>query len=273
MRFGFTLFSLLLLTACASNVKTLRDLKPEGADFTHVLASEYQAYSESESEQGRLFAAEHYAGKGVKLLKGEVVEPDMPDSSLPDAIGQESVAARGRLMKLMNDKIKKSAPQKLARAQLLFDCWQYELKKHIDQEQAPCADEFHSTMAELHTLADAALYNQTATYTLAFAAGSTKISVKNHVLIKKIAHGVIRRKQYAIDIRGHSNDGEAAARLGEARLGAVKKAFVQAGVPLVHIEGLNEDDSEKVYLSSDARPKDDDKLVVTVKTQNKSKGL
>ena len=41
-------------------------------------------------------------------------------------------------MALLTDDMKREVPQQLARAQLLFECWQHEIRKRINQGLAPC---------------------------------------------------------------------------------------------------------------------------------------
>ena len=65
--------------------------------------------------------------------------------------------------------MKREAPQELARVQLLFDCWQHEIKGASNQELAPCEDEFQSTLAELQNIAGFASYNEETEHTLTFA--------------------------------------------------------------------------------------------------------
>ena len=106
MRHLALICSLFLLVGCTSEVQRLHDLNPPANDFPSALASEYQAYADSEAEQGRSWTAGHYADKGLKALKGEAVEPELPDTSLSAQSQQELADARAQLMKLLTDDVK-----------------------------------------------------------------------------------------------------------------------------------------------------------------------
>src|SRR5271170_6806366 len=98
MRRAVFIGCILLLSGCASPLAKLRELNPQTDDFAGSLASEYLAYADSEAEQGRKLVAEHYAGKGLKAMKGEAVDPEPIDASLAPYDQEQLTAARAQLM-------------------------------------------------------------------------------------------------------------------------------------------------------------------------------
>jgi len=264
MRHRSFIYLLLLLTGCTSPLQQLKNIHPAAEDFPSSLASEYLAYADSEAEQGRQFAAEHYAGKGMKALKGEKVEPEAVDAKLPPVSREELTAARAQLMTVLNDNVKQTSPQKLAHAQLLFDCWQYELKRNLNQEKAPCGDEFKSTMAELQEVADPLIYSNATKHAILFAEKSTALSDEALATIKDIATQAKGAKRYTIQISGHIGKRAAQRTLSERRLSIVRKAFVQAGIPPRYIRVRKHGGAKAVVLSGDALP-DTKKIFITLK--------
>ncbi len=109
---------------------------------------------------------------------------------------KELTAARAQLMATMSDTMKKEAPQELARAQLLFDCWQHEINKRINEELAPCEEEFKSTMTELDSFA----YTEETDHTLTFAKKNARLTPKDYAMIKDIGRQVKHISRYIIEI-------------------------------------------------------------------------
>jgi len=269
MRRSALLFSLFLLTGCVGSVHRLRDLNPEAEDFPSALASEYQAYADSEMELGRLFSAEHYADKGLRALKGEVVEPDAPSERLSGAKKQELVEARMQLTKVMTDDIKNSSPHKLARVQLLYDCWLHEIEKGIDQEKAPCGSEFRNDITTLQEAADAKVYGAESNKVVIFAAKSTTLDDAGKATVKEVADSVAGIPSYRIKLIIYSGRAAHQKQLTDARVSAVRKALVKAGVKDRHIRIKKEGGSKVVILSRDGIAMDTKKVTIMVKTHQK----
>lgn len=144
---------LLLLSGCTGSLSELRSLAPAPDDFSSALAAEYLAYSEAELEQGRGQAADHFAAKGVEAAKTRIVPPDA-------AKGAELEAARAALVVVLTDDVKHVAPQKAARAQLLFECWNAQEPKKQPSRPVSCADSFAVAMEELQAVADSLIHGK-----------------------------------------------------------------------------------------------------------------
>lgn len=272
MRYLAPILCLFLLPGCTGNLDHLRDLNPQADDFKTSLASEYQSYADSEMELYRMFSAEYYAGKGLKAMKGEAVEPDFPKENQPAAKEQELLDARAQLMKLLTDDMKAAHPQKLARAQLLYDCWQHEIERGIDQEKAPCGAEFRSSITELQDAVDAKEYGRETQRIIQFAAKSTGLDDAAKAAVADVAAAVKGLPQYRVQLLVYYGRKASQKQMTDERLNVVRKALVKAGVNERHIRTRKVGGSKVVILSRDGIAMDTKKITVTVKTQNVSKG-
>jgi outer membrane protein OmpA-like peptidoglycan-associated protein len=272
MRHLALVFSALLLTGCTMGVHKLHDLNPSANDFNSALASEYSAYADSESEQHRYFAAEHYADKGLKALKGETVEPETPDSSLAPEQQQELAEARATIMKLMTPQIKEVAPQQLARSQLLFDCWQHQLSKDLNQVQAPCGEEFKSSLAELQEASDPLVYGKESTQQIAFAFKSTRLDSAGAAALHDIAAGLQGKTRYTVELNAYIGKLAWQRKLSESRITVVRRALVKDGIPENHIRVRKQGSAKAVILSRDTVALNTKVVTVTVKTHKPTAG-
>ena len=264
MRTPLLFLSLLLLTGCAMDASRLHDLNPQASDFPSALASEYEAYADSEKEQGHFLSANHFANKGLKALAGETVDPEDAEN-IPEA-----AEGRATLLKLLTPEIKKDAPQQAARAQLLFDCWQHELRKKQDQEQSPCADAFKSGLSELQEAADPLIYGQEITETISFAPQSADIDSNGINTIKSVAHKVSGVQHYRVQLDAYVTSATQ-RKLTDTRIAAVRRALINEKVSERSIHSKKTSISKAVILSDDDDV-DDKNITITVNSHSSSKG-
>lgn len=269
MRHAALIVSLLLLSGCATPLHKLKEINPNANDFNSSLASEYLAYADSESEQGRKLTAQRYADKGLKALKNETVLPQEADKSLTDEQQKELAAARIKLIALLNDDMKRVTPQKLAHAQLLFDCWQYQLSKDLNQEKAPCADEFASTLTELQEVSDSFTYTMKSTHAVTFARSSAKLNASDKATLKAVADSM--KESDLVEIEGHATSGAPGEKLSAQRLAAIKAVLIEAGVVEQHIRVKAQHDGAAVYLGGEKPKANRARVTITVKTYSGDK--
>jgi len=273
MRPIYSLPLLLALSACAMSVKELREKNPAADDFPSALASEYQGYADSEYEQGRLMSAEHFASKGLDSLKGGNVEPETPDSGLAADQQQALGEARAQLAKLLNDDMKRVNPQKLARAQLLYDCWQNEVPRKLSQLKAPCQGEFNSTVAELQEVSDAIQFGMEKTYVVVFQPKSVALDEQALATVKDVAGRVAALPRYRVMLVTYTGKRPAQRHIVERRLSSVRRALVKAGVGGKNIRVKKHGGSTVVILSRDNIAVDTKKITIIVKTHETRKEL
>lgn len=256
------LLALPLLSACTSSVTKLQTLNPPANDFPSALAAEYSAFATSEKERGRSFTASHFAHKGLDALEGKTVEPDALDESLPPKDQAELAEGRAQLVKLLNPAVKDAAPQELARAQLMFDCWQRQRKEDMPPEKALCQAEFNTTLTQL--IEDVG-FDGRFRRTLSFAPNVTKLSDEHNALITEVmCHVSDLAGDYWVQLRAYVGKKSSQRKLTEARIGNVKKALVKAGVPADHIRIKKEGSAKAVILSKDTIAVDTKIVTVTV---------
>ncbi len=244
----------ILLAGCTSNLQQLKEINPDAIDFQSSLASEYLAYSESEIEQGRSQSADYYAGKGVKASKGEKIGPDMVNNSSPDA--KKLAKARQDLVGLLNDDVKNIAPQKAARAQLLFDCWNgQETHAKMDIKDS-CASEFSTSYKEVLMVADSIEFGEASSNRIEFVPGSAELGDDEIDIIGEIAQQLKGKKYYIIKlIAGMDIKDIKSKYLADRRLKNTRAELVKARIPKKKII-FGKPDTEKssadaVHLSND----------------------
>lgn len=257
--------ALLSLTGCASNLDRLRDADPQANDFPSALAAEYLAFANSEAELGHHQSADYFAQKGLRAHKGEVVLPEAVDPNLPVVRQKELESARKQLMTMETDDVKRVSPQKLARAQLLFDCWQQQLNKGVNPEVAealaPCADEFKSSMNELQPVANSFIYGAETTQYVQFATNSTELNQESLDVLQKIADRVNTGKKYTLTLTGIADHKHHI--LLQRRLRTVKETLVAKGVNAKNIR-FKEPGSKAVLLSNDKVAANNDQITITI---------
>lgn len=236
----FPVVALLVLSGCQTASGYLHWLNPEANDFESALAAEYLAYSDSEKEQGRPQVAEYFAAKGVRATNGEAVEPEIPAAALAKSKQKELNAARASLVALLNDDMKSVSAQKLARAQLMFDCWAHQRNMNISAKNAPCAEEFQAALAELQDVAESFRGDKETSYVISFDGGSSALSGEALATLSSLAEKT-SGADYAVEISGE----------GAARLGAIRAALIERGVLASRMELKPANNSRVVILSND----------------------
>lgn len=262
------LLPLLLLSGCNSSLQELKTVAPAPDGFSSSLASEYLAYAESESEQGRSSSSEHFAAKGLRASKGEQVGLDSVDEKIPGSKWLSDY--RAALINALNDDVKNAEPRKAARAQILFDCWNEQEKDGLTvTEAAPaivsCKQELDLVYDEISQLADNFRYGDDSKKTIRFIDGSAALDAEEQGKIKKIAEHVGKDEDYKIELKTYRSD--YGHHLPQRRLAAVSDELIKNGVPKAKIL-LTKVDKESadgaVHLSADKEQVDHEVVYILV---------
>ena len=263
--FSMRLLALLLLpllSACTSSVTELQALNPPADDFPGALAAEYRAFATSEAEEGHGFAARHYARKGLAALEGKTVEPDALDELLSPKDKAELAEGRAQLVKLLNPAVKNAAPQELARAQLMYDCWQRQLKENVPAEKALCGAEFNTTLTQL--IEDVG-YDGRIRRFLTFNTGATALTAEHKAVVDDVmCKAADLAGNYWVQLRGYTGRSASQRKLTEARLTNVRRALMKAGMPMEVIRIKKEGSAKAVFLSEDNTMLDTKIITLTV---------
>ncbi len=140
------------LTACAGQeLSKVQGLQPQGSAFTQALYQEYLTLAESEYAEGHYKAADDYARRAAASAEGNAPEPYNPaDFNLPAEHVGEIASSRRRLTDALGAGGPDKAPQDMARAQAMFDCWIEEQEEDIQPADiAACRDAFMAAIAKV----------------------------------------------------------------------------------------------------------------------------
>lgn len=262
------LLPLLLLSGCNQSLQELKAISPATDGFSNSLAAEYLAYAESEAEQGHTSSSEYFAAKGLRAAKGELVELDNINEQVEGArlLSDFRIA----LTDILNDNVKKAAPQKAARAQVLFDCWNEQEKAGLTVAAAApsiasCQQEFGQVYDEISAVADSFLYGDDSKSRIRFFEGGAELDAVEKETIRKISSHVIKYQDYKLQLKTYFIDSE--RRLPRKRLIAVRDELVKNGVPKskIFLAKMDKEDSDGVvHLSADKEQKNRDVVYVLV---------
>jgi outer membrane protein OmpA-like peptidoglycan-associated protein len=117
------------VAACAGVERQIaaKSQPPSGTGYNAELSRGYFELTNLEYSEGDYRSSDHFALKAMAAGRGEAVEPDTVDSRKGIAKNPtwaaEFTAARQRLMTAQSKGGVKVAPNDMARAQVMFDCW------------------------------------------------------------------------------------------------------------------------------------------------------
>ncbi len=253
---SWRLIPVLLLEGCTGNLQQLKEISPVANDFHSSLAAEYLAYSESEIEQKRDASADYFAAKGVDAAKGGNVEPDRVSNDSPNF--KKLNRSRAALMEALTEDVKALAPQKAARAQLLFDCWNEQESKKISLQKISCEKEFTIAYDELRDVADDITYGADSKNTIEFVPGNAELGADEMLLIKAISVHLSSYSDYAVQLDAHMDGKDIKSKqffLMNKRIAVIKSALVKAGIPKKKIftakSSPKKPSQDAVHLSND----------------------
>jgi len=127
MMFRFIAASLAIgvLSACSSGLtEKAEGMKPGENKFLSSLHAEYIALAKAENDEGDFLDADHFASKAIKVGGGTAVGPDgIKSRQLPTGTAAALKAAEKRLNKVLKGGAADYAPEQMAKAQAMYDCW------------------------------------------------------------------------------------------------------------------------------------------------------
>ena len=124
-RFITVLLAFGVLSACSSGLtEKAEDMKPGEDKFLSGLHAEYIALAKAEDDEFDFLDADHFASKAIKVGGGTAVGPDgIKSRKLPAGTAAALKAAEKRLNKVLKSGAANYAPQQMAKAQAMYDCW------------------------------------------------------------------------------------------------------------------------------------------------------
>ncbi len=216
-----------------------------GMPFNEELKSRYLqlAASRRESLDWDYF---HFREKAEASLLGDVVRPDsVADHDICLPWQPDALAARERLVSLLESGGRFQAPGTAAEAQVDYDCWLDELQAQ-SQSSASCTDVGKVSpssqckdrlMAGLD-LIESAVVDEGAPYNVYFASGSTDVDPDGMDVLAKVKRNAELLQPARILVVGYTDRRGVAAdnkKLANERAREVAKALIQQGVPAASI--------------------------------------
>jgi OOP family OmpA-OmpF porin len=114
-----------VLTSCSSGlVEEAESMKLGDNKFLSSLHAEYIALAKAENDESDFLDADHFASKAIRVGGGTTVGPDgIKSRKLPAGTTAALKAAEKRLNKVLKIGAANYAPQQMAKAQAMYDCW------------------------------------------------------------------------------------------------------------------------------------------------------
>jgi OOP family OmpA-OmpF porin len=145
--------ALLLVAGCVGpEIDEMRGLEATGSDFDKALAAEYRAITLFEAdEMYDWLSAGHFARKGLRAAKGEVVDAEPIEAwDLPPDKAPELAGARERLLQALQAGARAKVPEFAAHAQGRFDCWVEQQSENRQPEHINgCREKFYAALEQL----------------------------------------------------------------------------------------------------------------------------
>jgi flagellar motor protein MotB len=250
-----SLAALWLLTGCTSNYRLLTKLSPQANTFSSSLAAEYQSFAASELQEGRPRRADYYATKGISALRGTPPAPEKLKgiSHASRSQRQQLQQARDNLLASSNELSQRVVPQTAARAQVMFDCWIEQVRRHSADKEAiaDCRQDFRESLEELEKV-QASVPELSSTspeklaklplrYELFFNPAQSRPDDASDKRLKEVARFVEDIRGYSITATGVAiteqgqTPPEDARLLAMARALTVRYRLIELGIPSANI--------------------------------------
>jgi outer membrane protein OmpA-like peptidoglycan-associated protein len=144
------------VAACAGIERQIaaKSQPPSGTGYNAEMSRGYFELTNLEYAEGDYRSSDHFARKAMAAGRGEAVEPDTIESrtgiTRNPAFAAELGAARQRLTAAQGKGGAKVAPNDMARAQVMFDCWLQEQEENRQPwDIAACRDGFNVAMGKV----------------------------------------------------------------------------------------------------------------------------
>jgi len=231
--FALIFFSL-FLTACGTgwSLDSLKNMKPAGTPFQNALAREYQDLAQSEADTYDWQNSSYFAKKGLSAAYGNDIQPENPERwDVPDETKLTLEEARTRLVNMLNDKNKRVSPERMAHAQMMYDCWVEEQEKNVVKSHIEaCREEFFATVDSLHGDIRGFKYKAAIVF---FDFNKAKLTKKALQEIKNFALKYADKPRIYIFSGGHADKVGSLdynLKLSEKRAIAVKNELIRLGI-------------------------------------------
>lgn len=143
-----------ILGACTTSgdlINDARGLDPAGGEFGAALYQGYLGLSQDERDEKDRSDADRFAQKAINVARSGDVMPESLDSRhIRSKYRGEALAMYRRLIDARTDHARENAPDALARAQIMFDCYMQEREENFQRRQiARCRAGFETALQDI----------------------------------------------------------------------------------------------------------------------------
>lgn len=269
----------LALAACAGGTAD-RPGTAAATPFSQALASEYQAFADSELAQQDWADSAAFREKGRMAATGRVPVPDdprnrgvgtglqlNPDIDIGAEQRAEAIQGRERLTGALAGGAPSRNPQAAARAQVAYDCWVEQLEEGWQENDIErCRRAFNTAMGELEARPVAAAAQPAADLNnVYFAFDSAEVTPQGRAAIAATAREVKRSQAAEVTVVGHA-DRSGSDRYNEAlsaeRAEAVAQELAAQGIPANRIRTQAAGESDLEVPTPDGVPQPQNRRAV-----------
>jgi outer membrane protein OmpA-like peptidoglycan-associated protein len=246
------------VAACAGVERQIaaKTQPPSGTGYNAELSRGYFELTNLEYAEGDYRTSDHFALKAMAAGRGEAVAPDTIKSrtgvAKNPAFAAELGAARQRLMAAQGKGGAQIAPNDMARAQVMFDCWIQEQEENRQpRDIAACRNGFEEAMGKVELAmmpkAPAPVAMAPGEYLVFFDWNKATLTPEATAILDTAAANAKKMAGTKIVATGYTDlSGPADYNLGLSvrRADAVKASLVAQGIPAKNIAtiGLGEAD-------------------------------
>jgi len=224
-----------LVAACSSiDLDTTKKMALKGDTFQKALFKEYVDLARSEDDQGDSRSAVYYDNRAKMAADGKDTGPqELAARKLPASAVKDITAARKRLTDALGAGFVKSAPDKAARAQAMFDCWMEQQEENDQPDHiAKCRSGFEEAMKATAAKPAAKKAAPDKEFTIYFDFNKANLNGKATAEAYEVMAATMGGYKSVV-LTGHtdtSGDKNYNRKLSEKRVNAVKDAFVEIGL-------------------------------------------
>jgi len=231
-----------LLAACSGpDIAMLKSMPSKGTAFDKGLQAGYIQLAEDEAKEQDFADADHFGNKATMAANGQNVLPDrLYERKVPKKYQAELQAGWQRLTLARTHGGKTKAPQELATAQTMYDCWIQAAEEDIQRiDISRCQIGFNAAMAQVDAAmkekkmaAPAPKAPSKESHLIYFSHNSATLAPSSAIVINDAAAS-IGKGATATFVIGHTDTSGSDAynkQLADRRANAVIDALRKAGV-------------------------------------------
>jgi len=253
------------VAACAGVERQIaaKTQPPSGTGYNAEMSRGYFELTNLEYREGDYRSSDHFALKAMAAGRGEVVEPDTIESrtgiAKNPAFAAELGAARQRLMAAKGKGGAKVAPDDMARAQVMFDCWIQEQEENRQPDDiAACRNGFEVAMrrveAALAPPPKPVVMQMPGEYLVFFDWNKADVTPEAASILDSVVAAAEKMGDTRVVATGYTDtSGSAAYNMGlsERRAEAVKEVLVGEGIPAQNITTIGRGEEDPLVPTGD----------------------